>query len=320
MNVSPPTQAVPRPSWARVRLDALTARIGALRAYRREDLTMGYLFLLFPMAIFMVWFFLGMLFDLWISFQHWNVLSAPRPVGTRNYTYLFSDPIFRIAIVNTVEYAIVVVPVQTVIAFILALIVNQNIKGRNFFRTVFYFPSVTSSVAISLLFLYLFNNEGLINSMLSQIGIHGPNWLGDPHWALKSIMGLNIWTTTGTYMVIFLAALQDVPRDLLEAAAIDGATGIQAVLRITVPLIRPALFFIVATGLIGCLQLFDQAFVLSQGTGGPENSTMTAVLYIWVNAFQYSSYGIAAAASFVLFIIIFAATLTVNLIFRQEAM
>jgi multiple sugar transport system permease protein len=236
-------------------------------------------------------------------------------VGSANFNYLWHvDPVWPKAIRNTIEYAVIVVPLQTLIAFTLALIVNQNIRGRAFFRTTFYFPSVTSSVAISLIFLFLFNNFGLINYVIGLLPGHpqGPNYLGDPKYALKSIMGLNIWTTTGTLMVIFLASLQDVPREVLEAAAIDGATGVKAVTRIVVPLIRPAIFFVVANGLIGCLQIFDQAFIMSGGSGGPDYSTTTAVLYIYNNAFKNGYYGVAAAASFMLFAFIFAATLLVR--------
>lgn len=294
--------------------------------YKSGEVILGYLFILAPMLIFLTFKFAGMLFDLWVSFHHWAIIDTPRWVGTANYDYIFhskDNGVWWIAIKNTLTYCIVVVPIQTAIAFILALIVNQNIKGKKFFRTTFYFPSVTSSVAISLLFLYLFNNVGLVNYLLAQVNIHGPNWLGSPFWALKSIMGLNIWTTTGTLMVVFLAALQDVPREVLEAAAIDGATGAQSVWRIILPLVRPALFFVVANGLIGTLQIFDQAFILSgasgNGIGGPQYSTMTAVLYIYTSAFQSQYYGVAAAASFSLFALIFAATLVVRRLFGEGA-
>lgn len=274
---------------------------------------MGYLFVLVPFVIFLTFSFAGMLFDFWISFQSWDVISTPKFVGSANYSYIFhQDPVFWTAIGNTVEYAIIVVTFQTIIAFTLALIVNQNIRGKKFFRTMFYFPSVTSSVAITLLFMYLFNNLGLVNAALLHFGITGPNWLGSPKYVLKSIMGLNVWTTTGTLMIIFLAALQDVPRDTLEAAAIDGATGAQAVLRVILPQIRPAIFFVVATGLIGSLQVFDQAFIVSSGSGGPENATTTAVLYIYNMAFTNGYYGVAAAASFALFCFIFVATVGVR--------
>jgi multiple sugar transport system permease protein len=168
--------------------------------------------------------------------------------------------------------------------------------------------------------MFIFNNFGLLNTLLDKVGIVGPNWLADPKYALKAIMGLNIWTTTGTLMIIFLAALQDVPRDVLEAAAIDGATGIQAVWSIVVPLVRPATFFVVANGIIGSLQVFDQAFIMSGGTGGPQNSTLTAVLYIYINAFGNSFYGVAAAASFVLFAFIFIMTMVIRRVFGEGAM
>lgn len=396
-------------------LARLRARRRARARYKRDEVIMGYLFILIPMTIFIVFFLGAMVFDFWISFYHWAILDSPRFVGSANYNYIFhTDETFWIAIKNTVQYALIVVPVQTVIAFTLALIVNQNIRGRTFFRTTFYFPSITSSIAMSLIFLFIFNNYGLLNTLISDLphvtipgvlyylirllpgillaaylirdpevqalrttpddvlhlsrgvwiaaallvlyvlnffgviyallsvfwtvpgGLHGLlnlvalniqqsfqpaglNWLGDPAVALKSIMGLNIWTTTGTLMIVFLAALQGVPRDVLEAAAIDGASGFQAIIRIVVPLIRPALFFIVANGIIGCLQIFDQAFLLSQGSGGPENSTMTAVLWIYNNAFQNDYYGIAAAASAFLFAFIFVATIVTRRLIGEEA-
>lgn len=295
------------------------------KSFKREDVVMGYLFLLVPMGIFIVFFFLAMIFDFGVSFTEWNILQSPKFVGWQNYNYIFTlDPVYWTAVGNSIEYAFIVVPVQTALAFTLAVIVNQNIHGRSFFRTAFYFPSVTSSVAITLLFMWLFNQLGLVNYLLSliQIGPIGPfgpvGWLTDPAIVLKSIMGLNIWTTSGTYMIIFLAALQEVPRDLYEAAAIDGANAWKATTRITIPLIRPALFLIVATGLIGCLQIFDQAFVVSGGQGGPQNATMTMVLYIYDVGISNGFYGRAAAASFVMFCIIFLATLLVRRLIREE--
>lgn len=302
-----PSHAVPIP------LTAPAGKRRRQRKYKPEDVALGYIFILFPFAIFLTFSFAGMLFDFWISFHRWDVVTSPVSVGSANYNYIFRiDPVFWTAIKNTIEYSVVVVTLQTIIAFCLALIVNQNIRGKKFFRTTFYFPSVTSSVAITLLFTFLFNNLGLVNYVLSLIGITGPNWLGNPNYALKSIMGLNIWTTTGTLMVIFLAALQDVPRDTLEAAAIDGATGFQAVVRVILPQIRPAIFFVVANGIIGTLQIFDQAFIASGGSGGPQYSTTTAVLYIYNMAFTNGYYGVAAAASFVLFVVIFIATIAVR--------
>ncbi len=317
---SPPTQpaSLPAATQAPTRV---RGRQGKERRYKRDEVIMGYVFVFVPMLIFLTFSFGAMIFDFWVSFYHWAILDTPRFVGSANYNYLWRvDGTWTTAIWNTVQYCVIVVPLQTVIAFCLALVVNQNIRGRAFFRTTFYFPSVTSSVAISLIFLFLFNNFGLINYFINQLPGHptGPNYLGDPKYALKSIMGLNIWTTTGTLMVVFLAALQEVPREVLEAAAIDGATGVRAVVSIVVPLIRPAMFFVVANGLIGTLQIFDQAFILSGGNGGPDYSTTTVVLYIYNNAFTNSFYGVAAAASFMLFAFIFAATLLVNRLIGGE--
>ncbi len=317
---SPPTQpaSLPAATQAPTRV---RGRQRKERRYKRDEVIMGYVFVFVPMLIFLTFSFGAMIFDFWVSFYHWAILDTPRFVGSANYNYLWhSDGTWITAIWNTVQYCVIVVPLQTVIAFSLALVVNQNIRGRAFFRTTFYFPSVTSSVAISLIFLFLFNNFGLINYLINQLPGHpqGPNYLGDPKYALKSIMGLNIWTTTGTLMVVFLAALQEVPREVLEAAAIDGATGVRAIVSIVVPLIRPAMFFVVANGLIGTLQIFDQAFILSGGTGGPDYSTTTAVLYIYINAFTNSFYGVAAAASFMLFAFIFAATLLVRRLIGGE--
>lgn len=289
--------------------------------YRKEEVLMGYLFILIPMGIFIIFVFLAMVFDFGISLTSWHILDTPQWVGLDNYKQILSFNQFNAfwtAVGNSLTYAIIVVPVQTALAFTLAVIVNQNIRGKKFFRTVFYFPSVTSSVAISLLFVWLFNQVGLVNYLLGRIGLAPVGWLTDPNIALKSIMGLNIWTTSGTYMIIFLAALQDVPRDMYEAAAIDGATAFQAIRKITLPLIKPALFLIVATGLIGCIQIFDQAFIVSGGTGQPQNSTLTIVLYIYQEGLQNLFYGRAAAASFIMFVIIMGATLLVRRLIREE--
>ncbi|HZT96698.1 MAG TPA: sugar ABC transporter permease [Chloroflexota bacterium] len=291
------------------------------KQYRREDVIMGYLFLLVPMAIFLVFFLVAMIFDLGISFTNWHIVDTPKWVGLDNYKAVFdTNPYnpFWPAVVNSLEFAAIVVPVQTTLAFGLAVIVNQNIYGKKFFRTVFYFPSVTSSVAITLLFLWLFSDQGLVNYFIGKLGAGPVGFISDPNLVLKSIMGLNIWTTSGTYMIIFLAALQDVPRELYEAAAIDGANAWRTITRVTIPLIRPAFFLIVATGLIGTIQVFDQVFVASTGTGGPGTSTLTLVLYIYITALSDVQYGQAAAISFVMFIIILSATLLVRRFIQEE--
>jgi len=244
-----------------------------------------------------------------------------------------------------VYYSLGVVPAQTVIALFLAIIVNQKfLKAKGFFRTAFYFPSITSSVAISVVFLWLFNKNGIIN-IISGLNVtwtddlHGVfqnflglfgitirtapgwlihttvlgqtlwNWISGPSVSMLAIMILATWTTVGTLMLIFLAALQDIPVPLNEAAAVDGATRWQIFRKITVPLLRPTTFFIITIGLIGTLQMFDQSFVISGGTGNPAGTTLTVALVVYRNAFGSYNAGLGAATAFVLFVIIMIFTL-----------
>lgn len=240
-------------------------------------------------------------------------------VGLDNFSLVINNPDFHIALWNTARFSFFVVTIQTVLALLLAVAVNQKIKGKTFFRTAFFFPSISSSVVISIIFLWVFNKFGLLNYFLSIFGISGPTWVDDPSTALPAIMGLNIWTTSGTLMVIYMAALQDIPAHLYEAAAVDGATPIQRFFRITLPLLAPTTFFVVTLGLIGTFQVFDQAFVISNGSGGPEKSTLTAVFFIYQQAFKETNrMGVAAAGAIVLFVIIFALTLLQKRFFNSE--
>lgn len=240
-------------------------------------------------------------------------------VGLDNFATVLGDTDFHTALWNTARFAFFVVILQTILALLLAVAVNQKIRGRTFFRTAFFFPSISSSVVISIIFLWVFNKFGLLNYFLSLIGINGPVWVDDPKTALPSIMGLNIWTTAGTMMVIYLAALGDIPSHLYEAASVDGANAVQQFLKITVPLLAPTTFFIATLGLIGTFQMFDQAFVISAGSGGPEKSTLTAVFYIYQQAFkERNAMGIACAGAVVLFAIIFVLTLIQRRFFKTE--
>lgn len=240
-------------------------------------------------------------------------------VGLDNFTRVLGNEDFHTALWNTARFAFFVVILQTILALLLAVAVNQKIKGRTFFRTAFFFPSISSSVVISIIFLWVFNKYGLLNYFLSLFGIDGPVWVDNPATALPSIMGLNIWTTAGTMMVIYLAALQDIPAHLYEAASVDGATPVQQFFKITVPLISPTTFFIVTLGLIGTFQMFDQAFVISAGSGGPEKSTLTVVFYIYQQAFkERNALGVACAGAVVLFAIIFTLTLIQRRFFKTE--
>jgi len=268
-----------------------------------------YLFVLFVFLIFVSIYGLGLsLFKVDIGF------TTPEFVGLQNYQrlfeQLFTNPslsLFWISMVNIIKFVIGVVIGQTILALILAMILQATMFGRGIFRTIFYIPAVTSSVATALIFLWFYNPDGLVNYLLSLVHISGPDWLNDPLFALPSLMLLNIWTTAASFMIYFLAALQDLPRELLEASSVDGANRFQTFRHITVPLLRPTIFLVVALGTIGCFQMFDQAKFMTNG--GPLNSTLTPMLEIYNAAFQDSHFGLAAAMSVILFIIIFIVTI-----------
>lgn len=279
---------------------------------KRQDLFAGYLFSL-PAALVLFVFTLGpALVAFYLSFFSWSLLNHMHFVGLSNFAGLLRYDVFWIAVRNSVVFAAVVVPVQTALALLLATILNQNLPLRGFFRLAFFFPSISSSAVISLIFLWMFNQLGLFNGFLSLFGINGPDWLGSPHFALPTIMIMNVWTTAGSFMVIFLAGLQAIPQSLIEAAAVDGATSRQTFWRVTFPLLRPTLFFIVVMGIIGTLQMFDQSFIISGGTGGPLHSTTTVVLLVYNFIFAYGRVGYGAAATLLWFIFILAATLVTN--------
>src|SRR5579863_9658476 len=280
----------------------------------RDTLT-AYLFLapyLFVLSVFLI---ITSLYGIGLSFFTVDIgFTAPQFVGFQNYQRLFSQlftnpglSLFWISMVNILKFVVVVVISQTILALALALILQITLVGKGVFRTIFYIPAVTSSVATALIFLWLYNPDGLINYMLSLLHISGPDWLNDPLFALPALMALVIWSTAAGFMIYFMAALQDLPKELLEAASIDGASRFQTFWYITIPLLRPTIFLVVALGSIGAFQMFDQAKFMTNG--GPLNSTLTPMLEIFNAAFQDSHFGLAAAMSVLLFIIIFIVTI-----------
>jgi multiple sugar transport system permease protein len=279
-------------------------RRGSLFGARVREAGWGYAFVLLPLAIFGVFFIYPLGYAVYISFFEWGILGKVEGVGMQNYRDLFDDPTFHRAVKNTVQYAVVVVPLEMALGLLMALVINQKIRGRAFFRSAFYFPAIASSAAIAAIAVFILNANGLLNEII------GGNraWFGDPSTALWAITGLNAWTTAGTVMLFYLAALQSIPTDVYEAAALDGTSTWRAFWRITFPLLKPAHFFVLVVFGIGALKIFDQSFIVSNGTGGPENSTLTAVLYIYRKAFHGSDFGIAASAGVVMFVAIFLLT------------
>lgn len=239
-------------------------------------------------------------------------------VGLKNFIRMLEDESVSIALQNTLKYVITVVPIQTILALGLVLLLNTKIQGKNWFKIIFFMPTVTSSAILTLIFMWMYNTNGLLNAVLQFLGWPTYNWLGDPNVALKGIMMMNIWATAPLFMVIYLAALQEVPKSLYEAAEMDGATPWDKFWHITLPFLRPVTFFIVVMGVIGAFQLFDQAYIFSGGSGGPDNATLTLVLLIYQYAFKTLDIGYALALTLLLAIVILSATLIQRTLFKEE--
>jgi multiple sugar transport system permease protein len=297
-----------------------------LRSPRKlKEYLVGYGFVSIPMALFL-FLSVGIFFyAVYISTFDWGIMGPNKSVGLDNYRKAVSDPIFLKAIRNSVKYALIVVPIQSAMGLFLALLVNSKIKGSKFFRSAFYFPSIASSAAITTLFIFLMAPDGVFNGVLRFFGVDTANlfnqgaWLSDSRTALYSIIGLNAWTTSGTMMLFYLANLQTVDSQYAEAAVMDGATRRQVFWYITMPLLKPAHLFVVATGMIGALQLYDQAILAGGADGSPDYSLMTVVLYIYNACFRKFEFGYASAIGVILFVIIFSLTLLQKSLFGSGA-
>ncbi|WP_245723709.1 carbohydrate ABC transporter permease [Paramicrobacterium humi] len=246
-------------------------------------------------------------------------LISPEPgrfIGLENFANLFTDDTFWAALRNTVIFTIVVVPVQSGLALLVAVLVNSKVRGTTFFRTVYFLPVVTSIVVVSMLWLFLYQRNGLINVLLSKIGIQGPDWLGDPHWALFAIIVMSIWQAMGFHMIIWLSGLQTIPGELYEAAALDGATRWQQFAHVTWPGLRATRTFILITITIAAFGLFAQINVMTQG--GPLDATTTLVFGAVRAGFQQQQTGYASAISLVFFVLVLIVTLIQTLLTRDK--
>lgn len=246
---------------------------------------------------------LPMVVSLVISFTKWDILTPPIWAGLANYSELFSDPLFYKSLQVTFTYTIFAVPVFVILSIFVALLLNNKIRMMNFFRTVFYMPAVVSGVVVALVWLWMFNPEfGILNNLLGMVGIQGPKWVYEEAWALPSLVIMSLWNIGGS-VIIYLAALQNVPTELYEAASIDGAGWWSRFFHITIPGISPVLLFTTMTGIVGALQTFTPAFIMTNG--GPNNATMFYAFYIYKNAFIWHKMGSASAQAWILFILIF---------------
>src|SRR4028119_2382337 len=285
----------------------------------REALV-GYSFMLPTMIVLGTFVILPIAYAIFLAFHKVRILGELnyRFIGFKSFLRMASDERVWIALKNTAEYVAVVVPIQTILALALALILNSKIKGKKTFRIIFFLPTVTSSAVLTLIFMWIYNSNGLLNNLLAFFHLPTYNWIGDPAVALKSIMLMNIWSTAPFFMVIYLAALQDIPVSLYEAATLDGANKWDQFISITLPLLKPVTFFIVVMGVIGTFQLFDQSYIFSAGSGGPNNSTLTVVLLIYQYAFKSLDMGYAAALALMLAAVIMVVTLIQRRFFKEE--
>ncbi len=270
----------------------------------------GYFFVLPSLLIITLFKLVPLVIGFGISFSNWNLLSSPEFIGLQNYARLFTDANAIKVFGNTFYYSGLSVPLNLVFSLGLALALNQKIKGLAFFRTAYYIPVVAASVAVSAIWVWLLSDYGIITTLLTSLGLKSINFLQDTKYALTSITLVDVWKNLGFNVVIFLAALQDVPEELRDAARVDGASAFDIFRHITLPLISPAIFFTAVMGVIGSLQAFDLVYNMSmKHEGGPARATSTVGFYIWQNAFKYSRMGYAAALSFALMAILLVLTI-----------
>jgi len=271
-------------------------------AIRRREAIEGYLFASPFIIGFLVFIAFPMGWALVLTFQRYNLFGAPRFVGMENIQTLLADPKVGLSLWNTVYFAFTSVPLQLLLAFGCAVLLNQPLRGRNFYRTALYLPVVVPIVVSAFIWQRAYHPEfGIINEVLGWVGIPPQKWLFEPVLAKPAFVFMRIWVM-GTQMVIFLAGLQNVPSSLLEAASLDGAGAWRKFINVTVPIMTPVIFFNLIVGIIGNFQVFAPALIMTKG--GPEDATLFMVLYIYRNAFEYSKIGYAAALSWVLFLVI----------------
>jgi len=283
---------------------------GIVRAWRglRGPNPIGYLFTLPYVLFFAVFTAYPLGFAFYLTVHDWNIVRDVRPfVGARNFERLLGDELFWKALANTGVFLVVHIPLQIVIALLLSVILNQQLRARAFFRVAFFLPFVTSGAIISLVWLRLYADDGMLNMYLGLFGLGPVGWLSDPRVAMTSIAVMATWKNVGYYLMIFLAALQAIPEQLYEEAYLNGATAWQRFAHITFPMLNPAFILVVILSTIGGFSLFVEPFVMTGG--GPLDATLSLVLYLYQQAFQFLRMGYAAAIGVVLALMIFLVTL-----------
>lgn len=274
----------------------------AARRRRRRNIE-GWAFIAPVLLGILVFQFIPVMVSVYASFTEWSGLSDPQWVGFENYLAMPDDRFFRITLRNTVYFSIGFIPLSILFGLVLALLCNQRLRGMPVFRTAFFVPYIVNIVAVSLVWLWLYNpSAGVINNLLSLVGIDGPAWLASSTWAMPAVIITSVWQGVGYPLIILLAGLQGIPESLNEAAAIDGASAWRRLRSITIPLLTPQFFFLLITQFITSFQIFGIIFVMTDG--GPANATNVYIYYLYQNAFAFGRMGYASALAMVLFALI----------------
>jgi len=283
----------------------------------------AYMFLLPAILLWIVWFFLPFIRSFVLSFYQYNYVMPidNHLVGLQNYTKLFKDKDFYSALIHSLEIVIFAVPIQTIISFFMALMINTKFRGKGIFRTVFYIPYVISSIAVATVFMYLFSQHNVLPMFFHTVfHTYDVGWFTEVRYALALIIVMYVWQQVGFYMIIYLSGLQTISTEVLEAAEIDGANSVQKLRYITVPLLKPVTFLVVTYGVITSFQIFDQISAVA-GTGvlgSPGGSITTLVTFFYMNAFKFGEVGYGSAAAVVLFLLIFSVTILQKKIMEKE--
>jgi len=294
----------------------MRGRWRVIEAVRKSD-RFGFLFSLPYVIFFLAFVAYPLIFSFVLIFHRWNIVTPMEWIGLKNFERLFHDPLFGKAITNTLTFLLIHIPLQIIIALLLALLLNSKVKMRGLFRAIYFLPVVVSGVAVTILWQQLYSYDyGVLNGLLKAIGLPSVPWLVDASWAMPSVAIMATWKNVGIYIVLFLVGLQNIPAELYEAASLDGASRFRQFRHITIPMLNPTVIVVVVLSTIGGFSLFIEPYVLTGG--GPMQSTLSGMLYIYNQAFYFGHMGYAATLGFVFALIILAVVLIQRRVIETE--
>jgi len=294
----------------------MRGRWRVIEAVRKSD-RFGFLFSLPYIIFFLAFVAYPLIFSFVLIFHRWNIVTPMEWIGLKNFERLFHDPLFGKAITNTLTFLLIHIPLQIIIALLLALLLNSKVKMRGLFRAIYFLPVVVSGVAVTILWQQLYSYDyGVLNALLKAIGLPSVPWLVDASWAMPSVAIMATWKNVGIYIVLFLVGLQSIPVELYEAASLDGASRFRQFRHITIPMLNPTVIVVVVLSTIGGFSLFIEPYVLTGG--GPMQSTLSGMLYIYNQAFYFGHMGYAATLGFVFALIILAVVLIQRRVIETE--